>query len=156
MSIELKQTIHDYIALTRWAWLAIVREDGAPTIRPIGSFAPVDAGQVDIYFSTPLASAKVLALRRNPRASFYFEHDVLDIATYKAVSLIGEAVEVAPQSGGHAAAVAALSARSPHFRSRVEKGELASIVIFRVNAREIRFSDYSAGRGPGAIQELPL
>lgn len=156
MSIELKQTIHDYIAFTRWAFLAITRKDGAPTIRPIASVTPVEAGSVDVYFSTPRDSSKVRAIRQNAFVSFYFQHDALDIASYKGVSLIGDAVEITAQSEEYSVAVAALSARSPHFKSRVEKGELGATAIFRVKAREVRFSDYAKGRGPASIQELAL
>ncbi|WP_043588291.1 pyridoxamine 5'-phosphate oxidase family protein [Geminisphaera colitermitum] len=156
MSIELKQTIHDYIALTRWAFLAIIRKDGSPTLRPIGSFTPVAIGSVDVYFSTPRDSEKVRSLRQNARVSFYFQHDALDIAAYKGVSLIGDALEIEPQTTEHPQAVAALSARSPHFKARVEKGELDVTAIFRVKALEVRFSDYARGRGPSAIQQLAL
>ncbi|AHF92413.1 pyridoxamine 5'-phosphate oxidase [Opitutaceae bacterium TAV5] len=156
MSIEQKQNVHDYIALTRWAFLAIVREDNAPTIRPIGSFAPVAPGQVDVYFSTPRDSAKVRSIRKNARVNFYFQHEELDIASYKGVSLIGDAVEVVPQSPEYPQAVTVLSARSPHFKARADKGELDGTALFRVQAAEVRFSDYSRGRGPAALQEIAL
>lgn len=156
MSTDQKQNVHDYIALTRWAFLATVREDNTPAIRPIGSFAPVAPGDVDVYFSTPRDSAKARSIRKNARVNFYFQHEALDIASYKGVSLIGDAVEVVPQSPEYPQAVAILSARSPHFKARADKDELDGTALFRVKAGEVRFSDYSRGRGPAALRELAL
>ncbi|MDR2863942.1 MAG: pyridoxamine 5'-phosphate oxidase family protein [Puniceicoccales bacterium] len=152
MSTEQKQTVHDYIARTRVAFLAIDREDHTPTIRPIGSFAPVAPGAIDLFFSAPRDSEKARALRLHPRINFYFQHDGQEISAYKAVSLIGNASEVHASTEGYEQAVAALSARSPHFKARVEKGELAGTAIFRVTATEVRYSDFAQTRGIQKIQ----
>ncbi|MDR3229742.1 MAG: pyridoxamine 5'-phosphate oxidase family protein [Puniceicoccales bacterium] len=141
---ELKQLVHDYIYAAKWAPLAIVREDGSPTMRPIGAFAPVASGELDIYFLTRADTAKVRALRSNPRVSFFFEHGVENIAAYKAVSLIGEATEVAPDTPEHTTAVAVLAARSPYVKGLVERNELAGSLIFRIRTSEVRYSDYAA------------
>ncbi|MDR2429462.1 MAG: pyridoxamine 5'-phosphate oxidase family protein [Puniceicoccales bacterium] len=151
MSIEkTRQAVHDYIARTRWASLAIVREDGAPTIRPIGSFAPAGGG-VDVFFATPRDSAKARVLARNPRVNFYFQHEGQAIASYRGVSIIGEARVVEPGSEDFCAAVALIAARSQHFNGLVERGELDGMCIYRVKAVELRYSDYAESRG---IQEL--
>jgi general stress protein 26 len=153
MSNEQTQTVHDYINRARTGFLAILREDHTPTIRPIGSFAPAAPDALDIFFSTPKDSAKARALRLHSRAQFYFQHDGQEISAYKAVSLVGDAAEVLPGTDAHAQAVAVLSARSAYFKARVEKGELAGIAIFRVTATEVRYSDFAQQRG---IQDIQL
>jgi general stress protein 26 len=153
MSNEQKSVVADYINRARTGFLAIIREDHTPTIRPIGSFAPVTAGAVDLYFSTPKDSAKARALRLHRRVQFYFQHDGQEIASYKAVSLVGDAIEVVPDTEAHAQAVAVLAARSPYFKARVEKGELATVALFRVNATEVRYSDFAQKHG---IQDIQL
>ena len=141
-----RQTLHDYIARTRWASLAIVREDGTPTIRPIGSFAPADGG-VDVFFATPRDSAKARALEQNPRVNFYFQHEGQTITDYRGVSIIGEARVIAPETEDFRVAVALLAARSPNFKGRVDRGELAGMILYRVNAGEVRYSDYAEAHG---------
>jgi hypothetical protein len=153
MSNTLKQTAHEYIASIRVTHLAIVREDGAPTIRPIGSFAPVAPGALDLYFTAPLGSAKARALLAHPRASFFFQADGQPLAAFKGASLIGDATVVAPADAEYPQAVAALTARSPYFKERVEKGELANVTIFRFTVVEARYSDFAQQRG---IQDITL
>ncbi|MDR0535851.1 MAG: pyridoxamine 5'-phosphate oxidase family protein [Puniceicoccales bacterium] len=152
-----KPTIADAraaIAATRWAGLAIIREDGTPTIRPIGCFAPSSTGaQADVYFSTPRDSAKDKSLRKNPVVNFYFEPPVAEVAAYKGVSLIGKVAEVPADSPEYPAAVSALSAQSAFFKARAESGNLASTIIYRIHASELRYSDYALYH---AIMEIPL
>jgi general stress protein 26 len=153
MSTTLKESALAFIAGARTGLLAIVREDGFPTNRPIGAFAPVAPDSADIYFTTPAASPKARALRLNPRASFFFQSFTDAGTDYKGVSLVGEAVELAHDSAEFPAAVAAIAARSAFFRAKVEKGDLAETAIFRIRAKELRVSDFALKHG---VTEVPL
>jgi len=152
MDSTLAKNIHDHIAASPRALLAIVREDGAATIRPIGAFAPA-AGEtaLDIYFATPRDSAKFRALAANPVVNFYFQDETRPPAAYKAASVIGVASLLESGAPEHDAAVAAIAARSPFFKSRVDSGDLTGTAIVKVRATEARYSDYAAAH---AIQEI--
>jgi general stress protein 26 len=147
---ELKEAALAHIAGTRIGLLALIREDGAPTIRPMG-FAPVAADSADLYFTAPAASEKARSLRIHPRVNFFLQGASGDISAYKAVSLVGEAVELPRDSAEFQAAVAALSARMPFFKAKAEKGELSASTLFRVRAAELRFSDYAQKIGLAAV-----
>jgi nitroimidazol reductase NimA-like FMN-containing flavoprotein (pyridoxamine 5'-phosphate oxidase superfamily) len=152
MSTELKQTIAEYIGKTRVSALATVRADGSPVIRAIGGFAP---DGLEIYFSTAKASAKAAQIAGDAPVSFYFQHDNQEIPVFKYVSLIGQARElnVGPE---RQKAIGILSARSPRFKARAEKGELQDSVIYRVSPSEIKYLDFSKGQGPESTQVLKL
>jgi hypothetical protein len=144
MSTTSQHNAHGIINRTQIAFLGIIREDGSPTIRPIEVFAPVGPGEVSVYFSTPGDSAKSKALRQHPRTTFFFQPEGIEISAYKGASLIGDAVEILPDAAEYSQAIAILVARSPYFKSRVEKGEIAGMTVFRINAVEVRYSDYAA------------
>ncbi|MDR1498609.1 MAG: pyridoxamine 5'-phosphate oxidase family protein [Puniceicoccales bacterium] len=143
---ELRQVALAHIADTRIGLLAITREDGVPTIRPMG-FAPIETGAADVYFTAPTASEKARSLRLHPRVNLFLQGPLSDISAYKAVSLVGEAVELAHESAEFQTAVAALSARMPFFKARAEKGDLSASAIFRVRTAELRLSDYAQKTG---------
>ena len=152
MSTELKRIITDYIGKTRVSALATVRADGAPVVRAIGGFAP---DGLDVYFSTAKASAKAAQIAGDAPVSFYFQHDNQEIPTFKYVNLIGQARELNAESERQKA-IGILSARSPRFKARAEKGELQDTVIYRVSPSEIKYLDFSKGQGPDSVQILKL
>jgi len=152
MSTELKQTITEYIGKTRVSALATVRADGAPVIRAIGGFAP---DGLEVYFSTAKASAKAGHIGGDAPVSFYFQHDNQEIAAFKYVSLVGRAQEIKAEQERQKA-IGILSARSPRFKARAEKGALQDTVIYRVSPSEIKYLDFAKGVGPEGVQILKL
>jgi len=151
-TVELQKTVLDYINQTKWATLATVREDGAPVLRVMGSFA---LNGVNILFSTRKNAAKVRHLAKNKNVSFYFQHENQNLEVFKNVAVIGRAEEVA-EGADYQRAVEILSARNPRFKGRAERGELGDTAIYRIHTTEIKYLDYSNGVGPAAIQEIIL
>lgn len=147
---DLKQTISDYISKTTFATLATVRSDKAPVLRAIGSFAQ---DGLDVYFSTGKNTVKVKEIEKNNLVSFFFQHEGQDLKAFKNVALIGKAEKVKDENELKKA-VELLSNRSPHFKARVEKGELGQIAIFKVTAKEAKYLDFSKGFGADAVQEI--
>jgi pyridoxamine 5'-phosphate oxidase len=152
MSQELKQKITEYISQTRWAILATVREDKAPVLRAMGSFAP---DGVDVYFSTPAATAKVGQIGKNQWVNFFFQHEGQELPTFKNVAVIGKAGEV-KDAAELKKAIGLLSARNPRFKERAEKGDLKDTAIFKIKSKEIKYLDFARGFGKEGIQELVL
>lgn len=152
MSKELKQTIHDYIAQTRWATLATVRADHAPVLRAMGSFAP---DGLDVFFSTPAKTGKTKDIEKNNWVNLFFQHEGQELAAFKNVALIGKASEV-KDVDELKKAFTLLSARNPRFKERAEKGELKDTVIYKVKAKEVKYLDFAKGFGKEAIQEIVL
>ena len=150
MSTELQQTVAEYIGKTRVSALATVRADGVPVIRAIGGFAP---DGLEIYFSTAKTSAKAAQIGDGAPVSFYFQHDGQEIGTFKYVSLIGRASALNAEPDRQKA-IGILSARSPRFKARAEKGELADTVLYRVTPAEIKYLDFAKGPGAAGVQVL--
>jgi nitroimidazol reductase NimA-like FMN-containing flavoprotein (pyridoxamine 5'-phosphate oxidase superfamily) len=111
----------------------------------MGSFVPDGA---DLYFSTGLNTAKVVEVEKNQRVSFYFEHDNQVPESWKSVLLVGDAELLHSGSSAYETAVGLLAVKSPRFRERVEKGELNSAAVYRINTRELQYLDRSKGNGP--------
>ncbi len=151
MSKELHQKIHDYIAATRWATLATVRDGTKPVLRAMGSFVP-DNG-LNVYYSTAKTADKVKDVEKNGWVNFFFQHEGQELQTFKNVALIGIAHEV-KEGEEHKKAVDLLSARNPRFKARVEKGELKDIGIFKIEPKEIKYLDYAKGFGKAGIEVL--
>jgi len=151
-SDELQQTVIEYIKQTQWATLATVREDGAPVLRTMGSFAP---DGVNVFFSTPRKAGKVRHIWKNSLVNFFFQHENQKLETFKNVAIIGRAHEV---TGGPQLqkAIELLSARNPRFKARVERDELGDTAIFLIHTTEIKYLNYGSGIGPAAIQEVIL
>lgn len=139
--------ILDYIAASKFGLLTYVRSDSAPISRAMGSFAP---DGINLFFSTGADSAKVREIAGNGRVSFYFEQDGQAPENWKSVLLIGDA-ELLEGGDSYGAAVNLLAAKSPRFRERVEKDELAGAAIYRINTREVQFLDRSKGYGPPTV-----
>jgi pyridoxamine 5'-phosphate oxidase len=144
-NIDSLETIEQYILGSRYAVLNYVREDLSPIARTIGSFA-LDGD--DLFFSTRKDSAKVSEIGRHPRLSVHFEREGQDLESWKSVLLVGDAEQASPGSGGHDHAVSLLSARSPRFRERIEKGDPDDIVIHRIRIREFQYLDFSKSPVP--------
>jgi len=152
MSDQGNEDILEYIAATRFGVLNYVRSDLAPVSRVMGSFA---GSGFDIFFSTGRQNAKVGEIALNKRVSFYFQHDNQAPETWKSVLVIGDARLLGKDDDGFETAVSALSAKSPRFRERVEKGELASAAVYRLVAKEVQYLDRTAGYGAPRIVTIP-
>ena len=137
--------IWNYILDAKYALLTYVRSDLTPVSRAMGSFAPDGA---NLYFSTGKDTAKVPEIEKNRRVSFYFEHDNQQPDTWRSVLLIGDADQVNADSMDYATALERLGAKSPRFRERIAKGDLASAAIYRITTREVEYLDRSKGNGP--------
>ena len=151
---ESQTEILKYIKDAKYAQLTYVRRDLSPITRPIGSFVP--QGE-DLYFSTSKGSAKVAEIEHNKRVSFYFEHDNQVPEHWKSLLLIGDAEPVSVGSAEYDTAVERLGAKSPRFRERIAKGDLASAVIYRIKTSELEYLNRSNGNTPLqkiAVREL--
>jgi len=147
MSTQDYSEILEYIAASKFGLLTYVRSDLAPVSRAMGSFAP---DGINLYFSTGRDSAKVREIAENGLVSFYFEQDGQAPENWKSVLLIGDA-ELLEGGDNFGKAVNLLAAKSPRFRERVEKGDLAAAAVYRINTREVQLLDRSKGYGPPAI-----
>lgn len=152
MSAELKKTIIEYISKTKWGTLASVREDNAPVLRAMGSFA-LDG--LDIVFSTPINTGKVKDIARNSLVNFFFQHEGQDLATFKNAAVIGHASEI-KDAAELKKAIDLLSARNPRFKARAEKGDLKDTAIYKVKTTEVKYLDFAKGFGKEGIQELKI
>ena len=150
---DLKQIAAEYISKTKWATLATVREDGAPVLRAMGSFAP--AG-VNVYFSSRKGQAKGRHLKANSWVNFFFQHENQELASFKNVAIVGKAEDLPEDGAEYKKGVELLSARNPRFKERVERGELKDTAIYLIRTQEIKYLDYSNGIGNQAIQEVIL
>ena len=142
--------VTEYIDKTKFAVLAYVRNDQTPVQRSMGSFAPKG---LDIYFSTRKDAHKVKEIVDNKRISFLFEHENQELSQWRNVLLIGEAAKT-DNIEELDSAVELLSSRSPRFKERIAKGELANIQIFKLKTSEIEYLDY--GKGIGHVQKIIL
>ena len=149
---ELQHVVHEYILQTQLATLATVREDGAPVLRTMGSFAPEGS---NVYFSTGRQAAKTRHIVKNSLVSFFFLHENQPRPTFRSVAIIGRA-EALTGKPEREHAIALLSARNARFKARVENGEADQIGLYLIRTREIKYQNYANGVGPAAIQELIL
>jgi nitroimidazol reductase NimA-like FMN-containing flavoprotein (pyridoxamine 5'-phosphate oxidase superfamily) len=140
---QLRNEALAYIANSRFGLLTYVRRDGAPITRAIGSFAP--DGE-NIVFSTQSKSGKVSAISSNERVSFFFEQDGQELAQWKNVLVIGNAVP-AESDAENARQAAILGLRNPRFKEKIEKDGLNGTSIFTLKTEEIQYLDRSKGAG---------
>ena len=147
---QLKNDVATYVDKTRFAVLAYVRSDGAPLLRSMGSFDP---DGVNLYFSTRKEAAKVKEINDRRRISFFFEHEGQELTQWKNLLLVGDAVKV-DEGDELKHAVQLLSNRNPRFKERIDKGELPSTQIFKLNTEEVEFLDY--GKGFGHVEKVTL
>lgn len=148
--VQLKDEVVNYVDKTRFAVLAYVRNDGTPLLRSMGSFVP---DGLNLYFSTHKDAAKVKEIGDQQRISFFFEHEGQELNQWKNLLLLGDAIKV---DGGDELdqAIKLLSNRNPRFKDRIDKGELPSTQIYRLNTEEIEFLDY--GKGFGHVEKVTL
>ncbi len=149
MSTELRSQIREYIATTKWATLAYVREDGAPMLRVMGSFA-LATGGFNLYFSSDKNAAKVAQIARHPKVSFYFQHEGHTFADYRNVALVGDA-HVVSEGPDLNEAISLLRVKSPHFKELAETNQLHTTVIFKIVTTEIKGLDYTRPVGPDRV-----
>lgn len=152
MSTELKAQIREYIQTTKWATLAYVRDDGAPMLRVMGSFALAPTS-FDLYFSSDKNAAKVAQIDRHPKVSFYFQHEGHTFADYRNVSIVGEAHRVLDGSD-YDEAVSLLRVKSLHFKELAETNQLHTTAIFKIETAEIKGLDYTRPVGPDRVIDL--
>lgn len=147
MSVS-KETIAQYLQETRYIELATVNEAQAPSIRTLGGFAP---DGLEVYFSTGAATDKVKHIKANPQVAVLFQHENQTVPAFVNVAISGKANELTAENE-RKQAIAILSARSPKFKERAEKGELSGTVLFKITPEEIKVVDLS--KGPGAVEVI--
>lgn len=140
--IQNHDEIISYIQGTKVALLTYLRGDLTPVTRAIGSFA---ADDTDLFFSTGKDTAKVSEIEKQKRVSFYIEQANQAPDTWKSVLLIGDAALLDTGSVDYATALQHLGAKSPRFKERIDKGDLGSAAIYKINTREIEYLDRSSG-----------
>jgi pyridoxamine 5'-phosphate oxidase len=140
---ELKQEIAQYVKDIPYAVLAYVSADGVPLQRTFGAFA---FDQDDVVFSSRKAAAKVAAIAKHPKVSFFFERMDQELNVWKSVLYIGEAAAIV-NPDELARATAALSARSPFIKDLVEKNAMGDFQLYRLRTSVIEFLDFNKGFG---------
>jgi len=145
-----EEEVIGYMANTRFAILAYIREDKTPILRSMGSFAP---NGLELYFSSHKDAVKVKEMETNQQVSFFFEHDNQVLESWKNVLIIGKA-ELIEQEPELNRAIELLSSKNPRFKERIAKGELVNSVIYKIKTREIEYLDYS--NGFGFVQKFKL
>lgn len=143
--------ISSYMARAQRLLLATIDGDGeaaSPAIRAIGGFAN---DGTTIYFSTDESSAKVRQIAGNANVAAYFQHEGQDVASFKSVTVIGEAQRVSADSELEEA-IAILADKNPRFRQRLEEGELDGLAVFKIIPKVVKTLDFGRGFGPEAVE----
>jgi general stress protein 26 len=144
---DLKQVLSEYINQTRFATLATVRSDKAPVMRVMGSFV---SDGLDVFFSTRAKTGKVEHIAQNNWVSFYFQHEGQDPSKFKSVALIGTA-HLLTHKPELDKAIRLLSERNPRFKARIQSEEAKDTLIYKIQAKQLKYLDYSLG--PEAAQK---
>lgn len=132
-----------YIAETKRVILATVTPEGGPALRTLGGFA---SDGLTVYLSTSKISGKVEQLEHNPQATLLFQHEGQELPRFRNVTLTGTVSKVCSKCGAeYEKAIALLSAKSPRFKERAEKGELEGNVILKLEPRRVKLLDLSKG-----------
>ena len=147
---NLKKNIIDYINRSKLAVLATVRSDHVPVQRVMGKFA-LDG--LDVLFSTPVQTGKVEQLEQNPAASIFFQHEVQPPELYRNVTITGKARRLT-EGPELDKAIQILSDRIPKLKAKIESGEEKEAAIYRITTKEIKYLEYSLGRGKAGVREL--
>jgi len=142
-TVSLQNEIGDYVKDLSFVVLAYVRSDGTPVQRTLGSFV---RHENSVFFSTRRDAAKVRDIESNPRTSLFFEAENQQLSGWKNVLFIGKAL---PITGDIELKLATelLSARRPRFKEKIANEGLTNTQLFRFEAEEIEFLDYSKGTG---------
>jgi nitroimidazol reductase NimA-like FMN-containing flavoprotein (pyridoxamine 5'-phosphate oxidase superfamily) len=148
---ELKKEVENYINSTKYIVLGTVK-DGIPFLRTIGAFAN---DGLTVYFSTNKNTEKVKHIGKNPHVSLFFQHEGQDITSFKNVSVIGRATQVAEKKEQDKA-IGLIGGRNPRFKERVTKGEAKDAAFFKVEPIEVKFLDFSRGIGADSVKVVPI
>lgn len=148
----LKKIIIEYINRTKLAVLATVRSDQVPAQRVMGKFA-LDG--LDVLFSTPIQTGKVEQIEQNPAASFFFQHENQPPELFRNVTITGTARRLT-EGPELDKAIKLLGDRIPKLKAKIESGEEKNTAIYRITTKEIKYLDYSLGRGKAGVRELIL
>jgi len=146
------EKVKTYIRNTKFATLGYVSTTGVPTLRAMGSF---NIDELNLYFSSSKAAAKVSNIAVNPTVSFLFQHEGQELATFKNVTYVGKAEEIKCETE-YDKAVRILSEKSPRFKEWAEKGQLGETALFKVVPESINYLDYTNGIGPDSAREIKL
>ncbi|MCE5286243.1 MAG: pyridoxamine 5'-phosphate oxidase family protein [Pelosinus sp.] len=147
-----KEIIQKYLQETRYVVLATVDEKEAPAVRTLGSFV---TDGLNVYFSTGNTTAKVEQIRANPTVAVLFQHEDQEIKSFVNVTISGSAKEL-NQDTERNKAIALLSAKSPRFKERAEKGQLEGTALFKIEPHEIKVVDLGKGLGDKAVEVIKL
>jgi len=151
MSIN-TNSLHEYLNQTKFIVLATTSNGQVPTVRTLASFA-VD--ELTTYFSTGKQTDKVQQIKSNPQVSILFQHENQEISSFYNATIAGKATEITAETERQKA-INLLSNRSPKFKERVEKGEIANNTFFRIDPQEIKILDFSKGVGPSAVEFIRI
>ncbi|MDF2925391.1 MAG: hypothetical protein K0R57_4305 [Paenibacillaceae bacterium] len=144
----------EYIAATPRVVLGTVTEQGVPALRTLGGFA---TDGLHVYLSTAKTSGKVEQIKGNPNATLLFQQEGQELKAFRNVTLTGTLSKVCSKCGEeYQHAIALLSARSPRFKERAEKGELGETVIFKFVPDKVKLLDFAKGAGPAAVEEVSV
>jgi nitroimidazol reductase NimA-like FMN-containing flavoprotein (pyridoxamine 5'-phosphate oxidase superfamily) len=145
--------VTEYINQTKYLILATVGMKNFPGLRTLLSFAN---DGFSIYFSTGDSTEKVREITANPAVKLLFQHEGQELGTFQNITLSGYASPLEPDSAEYQKAVYLISARSPSFKARVEKGQLNGNTLFRVHPHKAKLLDFRKGIGPQAVEEVSL
>jgi general stress protein 26 len=144
---QIEKEVADYISGAKWAVVATVKDGNAPALRTIGGFAN---DGLNIYFSTGKETEKVKQIEKNGNVAVFFQHEGQERSKFKYVSINGAATLLTDKTGlGNAVTV--LSNKNQNFKQRIEKGELDSIAVYKIEPKAIRSVDFSRGSGPASV-----
>jgi pyridoxamine 5'-phosphate oxidase len=151
MSIN-TNNLHEYLNQTKFIVLSTINNEQVPTLRTLGSFA-VD--ELTTYFSTGKKTDKVQQIKSNPQVSILFQHENQELGSFVNATITGKATEITAETELEKA-IKVLSDRSPKFKERVEKGEIANNTFFRIDPQEVKVLDFSRGVGPNAVEIIKV
>ncbi|MBP2625469.1 MAG: pyridoxamine 5-phosphate oxidase-related FMN-binding protein [Firmicutes bacterium] len=151
MSINTK-SLYEYLNQTKFIVLATTSDEQVPTVRTLASFA-VD--ELTTYFSTGKKTDKVQQIKSNPQVSILFQHENQELGSFVNATITGKATEITAETELEKV-IKLLSDRSPRFKERVEKGEIANNTFFRIDPQEVKVLDFSKGVGPNAIEIIRI
>ncbi|MNL56243.1 hypothetical protein D3C87_1797210 [compost metagenome] len=85
-------------------------------------------------------------LKLNPQATLLFQQEGQEVPQFRNVTLTGTVSKVCSKCGDeYEKAIALLSAKSPRFKERAEKGDLEGNVILKLEPRKVKLLDLSKG-----------
>ena len=110
--------------------------------------------ELDVLFSTRAQTGKVEQLAQNPAATFIFQHEGQPRETFRNVTITGSARRLTGGAELEKAIINLYGDQIPNLKVKIESGEEKEVAIFRVTTQEVKYLDYSLGRGKAAVREL--